>query len=483
MNENMTNKIEDLSDFLLERKNEWKIPGIAVGIIKDDKILYAGELGLRDVSKNLNITKDTLFAIGSASKAFTSLAVGVLVDEGKLNFDTPIKKYTPNFEMHNKYAEEHLTLRDMLCHRSGLPRHDLLWYNSPLSRKELIDKLKYLELSKDFRETWQYNNLMYAAIGYLIESVTGLTWEEFVKTKILKPLNMNATNFSVNISKESKDFSQPYAEEGDRIHQIDFRNLDIIGPAGSINSNLTDMLKWLRLHLNKGMVNGKQIISEKTIMQLHFPQIPCQLMPWMFDEVQFSSYGLGWFIESYRGRKHINHGGNIDGFCSYISFIPEENIGVVILSNLGNPFCALPIAYSIYDKLLGYDYVDWNKKTRNEVDKMFKAIENNNETINKITKENLTSSHSLKEYAGLYEHPGYGTVKIEEKDNNLKLIYNNIEYKLKHKCYDIFTMTMMMFNNVTVIFNYDSNGAINSVSIPFEQSVQDIIFKKIEVVF
>ncbi len=477
MNANIT-KIEDFSDFLSERKNEWKIPGMVVGIIKDNKILYAGELGLRDINKDLNVTKDTLFAIGSASKAFTSMAIGILVDEGKLNFDTPIKKYMPDFEMHNKYAEEHLTLRDMLCHRSGIPRHDLLWYNSLLSRKELVDKLKYLEFSKDFRETWQYNNLMYSATGYLIESVTGLTWEEFVKAKIFKPLNMNTTNFSVNISKESKDFSQPYAEEGDKIHQIDFRNLDIIGPAGSINSNLTDMLKWLSLHLNKGKANGKQIISEKTIMQLHFPQIPCQLMPWTLNEIQFSSYGLGWFIESYRGRKHINHGGNIDGFCSYVSFIPEEKLGVVILSNLGNPFCTFPIAYSIYDKLLGYDYFDWSKKTKDEAAKMFKGTETNNEAVSKISKENSTPSHLLEEYEGLYENPGYGTVEIERKDNSLKLTYNNIEYKLSHKCYDIFAMIMMMSNEITITFNYDNNGAINSVSIPFEQSVQDIVFKK-----
>ncbi|MVX66751.1 serine hydrolase [Clostridium chromiireducens] len=479
MNNTISNNIEGLNDLLYEQMKEWKIPGMAVGIIKNGEIIYSGELGLRNVNKNLNVTKDTLFAIGSASKAFTSLSIGILVDEGKLDLDTPIKKYMPSFEMHNKYAEEHLTLRDMLCHRSGLPRHDLLWYNNfSLSRKELVDRIKYLEFNKDFRETWQYNNLMYATAGYIIELVTGMTWEEFVKSRILEPLGMNSTNFSVDISNKSADYSEPYAEKEEEIHQINFRKMDSIGPAGSINSNLTDMLKWLSLHLNKGKVNGNQIISEKTISELHSPQIPCELFPLNLDELQFSSYGLGWSIESYRGRKHVNHGGNIDGFCSYTSFLPDENIGVVILTNLNNPVCAMPMAYYIYDKLLGYDYTAFNKKLKNEAKKIFKAMEAANKSIRNSKEENLTPSHSLEEYTGIYENPGYGSVKIEIKDNSLKLTHSNIEYTLTHKCYDVFTMTMMEYYLITVTFNYDSNGNIKSVSIPFEQTVKDILFIK-----
>lgn len=472
----MKNNISN--DFLLEKMKEWNIPGMAVGIIKDDKIIYSCGLGLRDVNKNLDITENTLFAIGSASKSFTTLAIGILVDEGKLDLDTPIKKYMPCFELKNKYAEEHITLKDMLCHRSGLPRHDALWYNTSFSRKELVERLKYLEFSKDFRETWQYNNLMYATAGYLIEHVTGMTWEEFVKIKILEPLGMNNTNFSVEDSKKTSDYSQPYTLKGNDIHQTNFRNLDQIGPAGSINSNLTDMLKWLSLNLNKGNVNGTQIISEKTIEKLHSPQIPCQLFPMNFDEIRFSSYGLGWFIESYRGHKHVNHGGGIDGFCSYTSFLPDENIGVVILSNLDNPFCTMPIAYYIYDKLLGCDYADWNGKLKIEAEKMFKLMTNTNNTVIESQAENTKPSHSLEEYIGVYEHPGYGNLKVESKENILYLTYNNIEYKLKHKCYDIFIISFMEHYTIPVTFNYDSNGTIISVSIPFEQNVKAAEFIK-----
>lgn len=478
MQNNISNDFNYFNEFLSEKMKEWNIPGMAIGIIKDDEIIYYGELGLRDVNKNFNVTKDTLFAIGSASKSFTTLSIGMLVDECKLDLDTPIKKYMPNFEMYNKYAEEHLTLRDMLCHRSGLPRHDALWYNSSLSRKELIDRIKYLEFSKDFREKWQYNNLMYATAGYIIELVTGITWEEFVKSRIFEPLGMNNSNFSVDISKKSDDYSQPYIQKSEEIHQTNFRNLDSMGPAGSINSNLTDMLKWLSLHLNKGKINGKQIISEKTIEELHSPQIPCDLFPFKFDEIQFPSYGLGWFVESYRGIKHVNHGGGIDGFCSYTSFLPSENIGVVILSNLDNPCCTMPMAYYIYDKLLGYDYVDWNKKLQDEAAKMFGAMKNAEKAVENSKKENLTPSHYIEEYIGIYENPGYGFLKIQLNNNTLKLSYNNIEYILKHKCYDIFTMTLMDHFKISITFNYDNDGNIKSVSIPLEQNVKEILFVK-----
>jgi CubicO group peptidase (beta-lactamase class C family) len=402
----------------------------------------------------------------------------MLVDEGKLNWDTPIKEYMPNFEMKNKYTGEHLTLTDMICHRSGLPRHDALWYNSSLSRKDLIDRIKHLEFSKDFREIWQYNSLMYATAGYIVELVTGMTWEEFVKTKIFEPLEMNSSNFSVEVSKGAADYSMPYAIKENEVQQIDLRNIDVVGSAGAINSNLMDMIKWLMFHLNKGKVNGKQLVSEKNILQMYSAQIPCKFVPWEFNEVQFSSYGLGWFVESYRGKKHVNHAGNIDGFSSYVSFLPDENLGVIILSNINNPFWTMPITYSIYDRFFGDEYVDWSRRIKSEFSKAMQSINGANETGDKPQKENTKPSHSIDEYTGVFENPGYGTINIERQGESLKLTYNNVEYILKHKYDDVFTMTMQEMYCITVSFYCSSNEYINYVSIPFEQSVKKIIFKK-----
>lgn len=475
----ISKKFEGFNVFLQEKMKEWDVPGMAAAVIKDGEIVFLSELGLRDVKQNLKVTKDTLFAIGSASKAFTSLAIGMLVDEGKLDFDTPIKKYIPDFEMNNKYAGEHITLRDMLCHRSGLPRHDMIWYdNISLDPKDLIARMKYLDFSKDFRETWQYNNLMYIVIGYIIESITGMSWREFVKTRIFEPLGMDNSNFSVEVSKESLEYSLPYAIKGNDVQQINFRNIDQVEPAGGINSNLTDMIKWLMFHLNKGKVNGKQLVSEKNILQMHSSQIPCKFVPWEFNEVQFSSYGLGWFVESYRGKKHVNHAGNIDGFSSYVSFLPDENLGVIILSNINNPFWTMPITYSIYDRFFGDEYVDWSRRIKSEFSKAMQSINAANETGDKPQKENTKPSHLIDEYTGVFENPGYGTINIERQGESLKLTYNNVEYILKYKYDDVFTMTMQEMYCITVSFYCSSNEYINYVSIPFEQSVKEIIFKK-----
>jgi CubicO group peptidase (beta-lactamase class C family) len=470
---------EELKEFLQEKMKEWNVPGMAAAVIKDGEILFEGELGLRDVKQNRNVTKDTLFAIGSASKAFTSLAIAMLVEEGILDFDAPIKKYIPEFEMKNKYAGEHITLRDMLCHRSGLPRHDMVWLdNTSLIPKDLVAKMKHLDLSKDFRETWQYNNLMYIIIGYVIELVTKMSWSEFIKARIFEPLGMNNSNFSVEVSKKSSDYSLPYALKGNGVQPIEFRNLDQAQPAGGINSTLTDMIKWLMFHLEKGKVNGTQIVSEKNILQMHSTQIPCKLVPWDFNEVQFSSYGLGWFVESYRGRKHVHHAGNIDGFSSYVSFLPDENLGIVILSNTNTPFWTIPITYSIYDRILGDELVDWSGMIKSEFTKAMESMTNVNKTEIQSQEEDIKPSHSIDNFTGMFENPGYGTIHIERQGECLNLIYNNVEYRLKHIHDDIFTMTMNEIYNITINFYGSSKKSIDYVSIPFEQSVKEIQFKK-----
>ena len=234
MKVDICDKVEGFNEFLSGIMKEWNVPGMAVGIVKDGEMIYLGELGLRNAKQDLKVTKNTLFAIGSASKAFTSMAVGMLVDEGKLDLDTPIKKYVSDFEMQDKYAGAHLTIRDMLCHRSGLSRHDMVWYNNAsLTRKDLTDRIKHLELSKDFRTTWQYNSIMYVAAGYVIETVSGMPWEEFVKKRIFEPLGMVSSNFSVEDSKCSVDYSLPYSSNGKKVSEVNFRNMDLMGPAGS----------------------------------------------------------------------------------------------------------------------------------------------------------------------------------------------------------------------------------------------------------
>jgi CubicO group peptidase (beta-lactamase class C family) len=239
--------------------------------------------------------------------------LGLLVDEGKLDWDEPVASYLPDFKLYDEYATAHLTPRDMVCHRSGLPRHDLVWYNDEeITRAELVRRLRFLEPNEDLRAAWQYNNLMYLTAGYLIEQLTGTAWEEAVRRRVLEPLGMRRTNFSVFDSQKDDDHALPYLEDDDELRKIAFRPIGVMGPAGSINSCVDEMARWVNLHLGGGSFDGKPVIQAGTLRAMHTPQM---VMPGLPQEewVSPASYGLGWMIDTWRGRYRVHHGGNIDG--------------------------------------------------------------------------------------------------------------------------------------------------------------------------
>ncbi|UCC41328.1 MAG: serine hydrolase [Candidatus Aminicenantes bacterium] len=469
--------LKGYSEFINELIKEWKIPGLAISIVKDGKVIFSEGFGFRDIKKGLKVTPRTLFAIGSCSKAFTATTVGLLVDEDKVDWDKPVREYLPSFKLEDSFASERMTPRDLVCHRSGLPRHDLMWYNSSASRKELFDRLRYLEPSRDFRTTYQYQNLKFLTAGYLVGQVAKTSWEEFVQERIFDPLGMNDSNFSVEDSKKAPDFALPYAERKEKIVEIPFRNIDTIGPAGSINSNVTDMAKWVLLNLNKGKVGEKQIISEASLKQIHSPQM-LSSQSIRYDELFYSSYGMGWGITAYRGHLMVSHGGGIDGFSALVSLMPRDNMGIVILTNKGNPITSI-VAYNAYDRLLGLDQVDWNKRTRERMDEAEKEAEKAKEKKDKDRKLNTKPSHPFEDYTGDFEHPGYGVVSITKEGNQLKGVYNSIEFAMKHYHYDVFEfLNELMNTSMKVSYSTDVKGNIHSLAIKLERAVKEIVFTR-----
>ena len=470
--------LKDFSEFVNKRMKEWKVPGLAIAVVKDGKVIYSEGFGFRDVKQKLKATPQTLFAIGSCSKAITAAAMGILVDEGKLDWDKPVREYLPTFKLKDPFASEKMTPRDLVCHRSGLPRHDLMWYNSSATRQELFERLQYLEPSKDFRTTFQYQNLMFMTAGYLVGQIAGTSWEEFVKERLLDPLGMKDSNFSVNDSQKAADFALPYMEKEDKVIEIPFRNIDTVGPAGSINSSVTDMAKWILLNLNKGKQGEKQIISEASITQIHSPQMTWS-QPIKYDELFYSTYGMGWGITAYRGHLLLIHGGGIDGFTALVSFMPRDNMGMVILTNMhGTPLPSI-IAYNAYDRLLGLDQIPWNKRLREERDKAIEEAKKAKKEKDKDRKLNTKPSHSLEEYAGDYEHPGYGVVSVEKEGDNLKATYNSISFTIKHYHYDIFEFRIELFDMTQkVSFLTDNKGNIASLSVQLEPAVKEIVFSR-----
>ncbi|NIM98145.1 MAG: serine hydrolase [candidate division Zixibacteria bacterium] len=470
--------LKGLDKFITERMEEWNVPGLALSVIQDGRLIYSKGFGSRDVEQNLPVTPQTLFAIGSCTKAFTAVTMGMLVDEGQLEWDRPLREYLPTFKLKDSFATERMTPRDLVCHRSGLPRHDSMWYNSSASRKELFDRLQYLEPSKDFRTTYQYQNLMFMTAGYLVGQIAGTSWERFVRNRIFMPLGMTNSNFSVNDSQKALDFALPYREKDNKIIQIPFRNIDTVGPAGSINSNVTDMANWILLNLSKGKIGDQQVVSESSLKEIHSPQM-ISSKSYRYDESFYSMYGMGWGITSYRGHLRLSHGGGIDGFTAQVVLLPRDNIGMVILTNRSGTVLPSIISNNVADRLLGLDQIDWNSRIKKQVEEGEEEAEKAKKEKDKDRKLNTKPSHPLEDYAGDYEHPGYGVISFVIKNDQMNAEYNSIPYTASHYHYDVFEINNeMMDEALKVSFFTDLKGNIRSLSVQLEDAVEPIVFTK-----
>lgn len=474
--------LQGFDAFVKSALKDWKVPGCSVAVVSGGRVVLAEGYGLRDVTKNLPVTRNTLFAIGSSTKAFTVMALGLLADEGKLSWDTPVKRYLPTFKLKDPTATDHMTPRDLVTHRSGLPRHDLVWYNAPLSRKELFDRLQYLEPNADFRAKWQYQNLMFLTAGYLAGEVAGVSWEDLVRARIFGPLGMTSSNFSVDDSKKTPDFSLPYDEKDKATIEIPFRNITTVGPAGSINSSAVDMAQWVLLHLNGGVAGDKRLVSESTIAEMHQPQM---VMPERVQdpEIALTSYAMGWMVESYRGKVRIHHGGNIDGFSALVTFLPKEGVGVVVLSNHNGSPLPEVVARTAIDRLLGLSPIDWNARILARAAAAEKAGDKAKGKMDLDRKKGTKPAHPQEEYVGDYEHPAYGTLAIsKDAGGNLKAIIHAIPLRLEHWHYETFQGhgEDPALSELKLFFLFETNtkGDVDRVLVPLEPQAPEIVFTK-----
>lgn len=462
---------------------DWRVPGLAVAIVKGGKVVYAQGFGYRDAEKKLPVTPDTLFAIGSSTKAFTTFTLATLVDEGKLDWDKPVRTFLPGFQMYDPDTTAMITPRDLVTHRSGLPRHDLLWYNnSTFSRKDMVDRLRYLEPNEQLRAKWQYNNLMFLTAGYLVEHVTGKSWEDNVRERIFAPLGMTHSNFSVLDSQKTADFALPYKENDDeKIELIPFRDITNIGPAGAINSSVDDMAKWVAFHLGNGKAGDRQVLSATTLADLHTPQMLVGIPPERPD-ISPASYAMGWFTDIYRGHPRVEHGGNIDGFSALVSFLPQDDLGMVILTNKNGTAVPEWIARYTFDRFLKLESVDWNGDALKKRELGKAANKEAKAKKESVRKPGTKPAHKLEEYAGDYENPGYGPLKVAAVGDHLEVTYNGITTPLEHWHYEVWSgkegAKDPTFENVKFLFQGDVKGNVAAVSSQFEPQVKDIVFTR-----
>jgi CubicO group peptidase (beta-lactamase class C family) len=438
-------KLAGFDAFMEKTLKDWNAPGIGVGIVVGDKLVFAKGYGYRDYEKKLPITAQTLYPIASNTKLFTAVAAGFLVDEGKLTWDRPIRESVPTINFHSDYLNNTITLRDMLSHRTGITRHDSIWYKSDYSTKELFERLKYLEPKEQPRQIFLYNNMMYAGVGYTIQLQSGKPWAQFVREKIFQPLEMTHTVVSIADMLKQPDYGVPFTERRDsfEIYKIPYyEDTDGLAAAGAIVSNIEDMSHWLIALMNDGKYNGKQVLPAKALQATMEPAIALpntagETRGWW--EVLNRAYGMGRWTASYRGRLIAFHGGDLPGFHSQISFMPNEHIGVIVFV-IGDHIAPLynPISYNVYERLLGMNQTAWTDRL---LDIRLKGKKADTEARGKAgvgRVSNTKPSHAIGDYVGEYENPAYGILKIGMKDNQLQFEFHKIKMPMSHFHYDRF---------------------------------------------
>jgi CubicO group peptidase (beta-lactamase class C family) len=476
-------KLEGFDAVVAKAIKDFKVPGLAIAVVQDGEVIFSKGFGRRSIAQDLPVTPRTLFAIGSCTKAFTTFVIGTLVEEGKLEWDTPVRTYIPGFRLSDPAATELITPRDLVTHRSGLPRHDMAWYNSQLAGKDLVARLAHFGFSEPLRSKFQYNNLMFMVAGYLIETVDGRSWEESVRRRVFEPLGMTSSNFSVRDSQKSDDFATPYDEHEDQVRAIPFRDISNAGPAGAINSSVADMARWVAVHTHGGRLGGKAIISPALLADMHAPQMTTGA-PSAKKEISPADYGLGWFIDTYRGHHRVHHGGAIDGFRAETCLFPDDGLGIVVLTNMsGTPLPALIVEHAA-DRLLGLAPTEWlaegfDKKTKGrDAEKQAKTKK---ETVRR---SGTHPAHPLEEYAGDYQHPGYGPLAIGVRDGRLVSRYNGIEATLEHWHFEVFNAPKadndpaLIDLNLKLQFATNLKGYVDAVAVPLEPAVPPIVFTK-----
>ncbi len=471
-------KLQGFDAYMAKILKDWNAPGVGVGIVAGDKLVFAKGYGYRDYGKKLPFTPTTLCQIASNTKLFTAIASGILVDEGKLTWDKPVRDSVPTIQFYNDQLNNTVTLRDMLAHRTGITRHDTIWYRSDFTRKELFERVKYLEPSAPLRQTFLYNNLMYAAAGYLIELQSGKTWEEFVREKIFRPLDMNSTVYSIGDMVKQPDCGVPYTERRDssELYKIPYYE-DIAGvaPCGAIISNIQDISHWLITLMNEGKYAGKQVLPADVVKAtlepaIALPNTDSEIRGYW--EILNSTYGMGRFTASYRGRLLAYHGGDLPGFHSQISFMPRERIGVIVFV-IGDHCASLYniVSYNVYERLLGLDQTPWSARW---LEIRLKGKQAGTEARAKAGGERISGtkpSHPLADYAGEYENAAYGVLKIGQKDGQLQFDFHKTQLPMTHFHYDRFdTPDDELYGKWSVNFQSNPQGDVDKALMSLDEA-------------
>lgn len=458
---------------------ECNVPSIGIAVVKGEETLYSKCFGYKDIENKLAPDGDTVYAMASLTKPMTAACAAMLVDEGKLDWDTPVINYLPEWRAFDECVTLGITLRDMLSHNTGLPRHDLVWFQlegKSRTTKDLVESIRHLKPNKPARTMYEYNNLMFTSVGYIIERISGKTWGEFMEERLFAPLGMNNSSTVIAKLAGATNKALPYHESAKGIiTKAEYLDFDGMGGCGTVNSTLNDMAKWASLNLNKGTYKGNTIISEKNIKEMQKAQTTMRIDP--IPEVPLVAYGLGWAVRSYRGHYNINHSGGITGFSTYVTLLPFSDLGLVLLTNLAGTNAHIAIANTFIDHIMGLPEKDWVGHVNSEKDKALAELDKlNNAILADVNsgKPGAQMPHKMEDYTGRYEHKGYGAALVRLDGGKLFLSYNGFHRELYHSNFDAFYIDLSDNHVRSLIrarFVTDIKGVVSELQLDFERAL------------
>jgi CubicO group peptidase (beta-lactamase class C family) len=433
-----------LDTYTAQAVKDWGAVGLAIAVVKDGQLVFAKGYGMRELGKPEPVDTSTLFAIGSTTKAMTAASIGMLVDEGKIRWDDPVTNYLPGFQLHDPWATREITIRDLLTHRAGLPNADYLWYGTSNSTAEILRRVRFVEPAYSLRSSFIYQNVMYAAAGQVIASVSGMPWEEFVRTRIFTPLHMDRTVPLLSRAGSVPNVARPHDRVADTMQVISNASVDPVASAGAVWSSVADMSKWMRFILDSGRVDGRALLKPGTFAELLKPQTmvpPGEFYPTArLTHPHWTTYALGWFQQDYNGRAVSFHTGSIDGMVAIIGLIPDERLGVYVLANTDHVELRHALMLEAFD-LWGPSQPkprDWSTELRTLYGNQraqgvaaTKAAE-----AKRVT--GTRPSLALARYAGAYTDSLYGEATVRSAGESLRLRVGTLEGALDHWQYDTF---------------------------------------------
>jgi CubicO group peptidase (beta-lactamase class C family) len=432
-------RFEGLDAYVREAMQKWEVPGLAIAVVKDDELVVARGYGICAVGSNREVTKDTVFSIASCTKSFTAACIGMLVDEDKVKWDDRVQTHWPGFEVADSYVTQQATLRDLLCHRTGLVRGDLLFVKGDFSNEEILRRLRFLPQAEPFRTKVTYNNLMYEVLGQVIRQKSGLSWDQFVDRRIILPLEMKSTFITRDRVPADRLAIRHRRYDG---HVLPVRkpfSEQVVSPAGAIHSSVVDMAKWLQLHLKDGEHRGQQLLKPETVRDMHAQThaIPIRRKP---DANVYRSKmlgtGFGWFVNDYRGRILVHHGG---GWGADMAIVPEENLGVVVLSNLDWNLLVSMLSCDVIDAYIVGPEQAWSKGDKWDFwlevggpEAMFRTRTEQKAELDKSRAVGTNPSLPLEQYAGRYESDLYGPLHVIHDSGRLSVKFGIHGGELNH---------------------------------------------------